>query len=91
MNKNEKKFTRREVEKVINATLKMIVQDSHYFYSSSIDSKYSNLTPNGEEYLIKIFNEFLPLLQEVEREELDQRAREVVLKDLTKNNHEESK
>lgn len=90
MIKNKKKFTRTEVEKVINATLKMIVQDSHYFYSSSIDSKYSNLTPSGEEYLIKIFNEFLPLLQEVEREELDQRAREVVLNDLTKFDQKES-
>ena len=74
-----KEFTKKEVEKVIYSTLKMIVEDSHYFYRSSVDSRYSKLTSSGEEFIIKIFNEFLPLLQEVEQHELEERARDLTL------------
>jgi DNA-binding PadR family transcriptional regulator len=82
--KDNEKFTRREVEKVIYSTLDMMVKDSNYFYSSTVDHRYSRLTTNGEEFLIKIMNKFLPLLCEVEQDELDQRAKNVVFDTLAK-------
>jgi DNA-binding PadR family transcriptional regulator len=72
-------WKRPEVEKVIYSTLKMIVEDRSYFYQSTVDSKYSKLTDQGEQFVIKIFNEFLPLLQEVEQHELEERARDLTL------------
>ena len=72
-------WKRPEVEKIIYSTLKMIVEDRSYFYQSTIDSKYSKLTDQGEQFVIKIFNEFLPLLQEVEQDELEERARDLTL------------
>lgn len=72
-------WKRQEVEKVIYSTLKMIVEDRSYFYQSTVDSKYSKLTDQGEQFVIKIFNEFLPLLQEVEQHELEERARDLTL------------
>jgi len=76
---SEQDWKRPEVEKIIYSTLKMIVEDRSYFYQSTIDSKYSKLTDQGEQFVIKIFNEFLPLLQEVEQDELEERARDLTL------------
>lgn len=84
---DKKKFTSTEVDKVIMSTIRMIVNDSTYFYSSTVDSKYSRLTQQGEEFLVKIMNEFLPLVQDVEQDELNERAKDVVLNALKEENN----
>lgn len=76
---NKKSWSTNEVEKVIYSTLKMVVDDSQYYYKSSVDPRYSKLTRSGEEFVIKILNDFLPLLQEAEQEALEERARDLTL------------
>ena len=75
----KKKFTINEVEKVLSSTFKMIVSDSKYFYASTVDPKFSGLTKEGEQFTIKILNEFLPLLEDCVDRELDERAKNQVL------------
>lgn len=75
----KKKFTLNEIEKVLSGTFKMIVSDSKYFYASTVDPKFSRLTEEGEQFTIKILNEFLPWLQDCTERELDERAKYQVL------------
>jgi len=79
---NKKKFTLEEIEKILSGTFKMVISDSKYFYSSSVDPKFSGLTPEGEHFSVKILNEFLPLLQEWMEHDLDERAKYQVFNTL---------
>lgn len=75
----KKKFTLEEIEKIMTGTFKMIISDHKYFYASTVDPKFSGLTKEGEEFSLKILNEFLPLLQTWMEHDLDERAKYQVL------------
>lgn len=72
----------KEIIEMISGTLRSIVNNSDYFYHSSVGPQYSKLYPQGEQMLIKTMSVLLPLLSKAQEESLDRRAKELVIKEL---------
>ncbi len=71
-----------DVMLLIEGALKTIVSDKEYFYDSRVGPQYSKLSESGEEFLSKTMKTLLPLLAAAHREELDRRAKELVVEQL---------
>lgn len=78
-NYTEEPLTIKEVDQLIKTLMSTIINNSEYFYTSTVDYKYSRLTTQGQEYIVKVLNHLLPLLAEAEREDLQERARDLTL------------
>jgi hypothetical protein len=59
-----------------------LINDKNYFYHSTISANYSKLTDAGVEALTKYITAMAELMIESETKELDQRAKDMVLKGL---------
>jgi len=82
-NYTEDALTSKEVNELIKMLSLAIINNSEYFYSSTVDYRYSKLTKSGEEYIIKALNHLLPLLANAEKNDLEQRARTLVFDTLS--------
>ena len=71
-----------EVMEMISGTLRSIIDNSDYFYRSPVAVQYSKLNPQGEQVLIKTMSVLLPLMAKAQDESLNQRAKELVVKEL---------
>jgi hypothetical protein len=80
--KNLESLNEKEVMEMIGGALRSIVDNSDYFYRSSVSPQYSKLYPQGEQMLIKTMSVLLPLLSKAQEEALDRRAKELVIKEL---------
>ena len=78
----EVSLTERDVLLLIEGALKTIVANKEYFYNSRVAPHYSKLSEPGEEFLLKTMKTLLPLLAQAHTEELDRRAKELVLDTL---------
>ena len=80
--KNLESLNEKEVMEMIGGALRSIVDNSGYFYRSSVGPQYSKLYPQGEQMLIKSMSVLLPLLSKAQEESLDRRAKELVIEEL---------
>ena len=70
-----KQLTTKEVMTMIEGSVKAVVDDSDYFYSSEVGPQYSKLTPKGCDMILKTMTTLLPLLAQAKERELDARAK----------------
>ena len=70
-----KQLTTKEVMTMIEGSVKAVVDDSDYFYSSEVGPQYSKLTPKGCDMILKTMTTLLPLLAQAKERELDERAK----------------
>ena len=72
-----KQLTTKEVMTMIEGSVKAIVDNSDYFYSSGVGPQYSKLTPKGCDMVLKTMTALLPLLAQAQERELDERAKSI--------------
>lgn len=66
----------------VYAGLFEIIKDKNLYYQSGIDSKYNKFTEKGEQEILEWLKLMAPKMLEVEREELDARAKQLVVEEL---------
>ena len=79
---SETALTKKEIEKLLVDTLNGLVDDDALFYSSDVGAKYCYLYENGENYLISTMNLLLGHLHMAKQAELEQRAKDMIIKGL---------
>ena len=72
-----KQLTTKEVMTMIEGSVKAVVDDPVYFYSSGVGPQYSKLTPSGCDMILKSMTALLPLLAQAKERELDERAKSI--------------
>ena len=68
----------------VYAGLYEIVKNQKYYYHSKISSDYCHLTEEGEKALLEFFQMVGPKMLKMEEAMLDQRAKDLVIKELKK-------
>jgi len=74
------------VKDLIYGGLAEITKNGKYYYSSSVGSNYNHLTEQGREVVMEYVEEMIRVLHKTEHEELDRRAKDMVIDGLTKTN-----
>ena len=77
-----KQLTTKEVMTMIEGSVKAIVDNPDYFYSSGVGPQYSKLTPIGCDMILKSMTALLPLLAQAKERELDERAKSITWNSL---------
>ena len=77
-----KQLTTKEVMTMIEGSVKAIVDDPDYFYSSGVGPQYSKLTPRCCDMILKSMTALLPLLAQAKERELDERAKSITWNSL---------
>jgi hypothetical protein len=72
-----KQLTTKEVMTMIEGSVKAIVDNPDYFYSSGVGPQYSKLTPSGCDMILKTMTALLPLLAQAKERELNERAKSI--------------
>ena len=81
-----KQLTTKEVMTMIEGSVKAIVDDPEYFYSSGVGPQYSKLTPSGCDMVLKTMTALLPLLAQAKEHELNERAKSITWNTLQEEN-----
>lgn len=68
----------------VYAGLFEILKDKTLYYQSGIDSKYNKFTEKGEQEILEWIKFMAPKMLEVEKAELDARAKQFVIDELKK-------
>lgn len=68
----------------VYAGLFEILKDKTLYYNSGIDSKYNHFTEKGEQAVLEWLKFVAPKMLEVEKSELDARAKQLVVEELKK-------
>lgn len=77
-------MNRQAVKDLIYGGLAEITKNNNYYYSSSVGSNYNHLTDQGREVVMEYLEGMIRVLHQTEQEELDQRAKKMVIDGLTK-------
>ena len=77
-----KQLTTKEVMTMIEGSVKAIVDNPDYFYSSGVGPQYSKLTPSGCDMVLKTMTALLPLLVQAKERDLDERAKSITWNSL---------
>lgn len=75
------------LQTVIYGGLLELARDSSLFYNSIVGSDYSHLTEEGTQVFTEYLNKMLPMMLKNEKEELDQRAKDLVINGLKGDNN----
>jgi len=73
---------KRAIKDFTHGGLMEIMKDRQYFYYSEVGPDYCHLTEEGERAIIEFINLVSYKMLEADNEELNQRAKEMVLKSL---------
>jgi hypothetical protein len=57
-------------------------RNSRYYYHSSVGNGYCYWTDEGKEAIVDFMKEMAPMMRLAEQQDLDERAKEIVLKEL---------
>ena len=68
----------------VYAGLMEILRHPKYYYNSSVNPDYSHFTEEGEKALLEFFQMVGPKMLKMEEDMLDQRAKDLVIKELKK-------
>ena len=72
------------IKDVVYGGLMEIMRNRQYYYHSGIGSNYSHFTDEGREAVQEFLNTMSGKMMEAEHEELDARAKELVINELKK-------
>ena len=72
------------LHKQVYAGLYEIVKDSRLYHHSIVGKDYCHLTAQGKEEVVKWLEMMAPEMRELERKQLDARAKEMVWEELKK-------
>ena len=81
-----KQLSTKEVMTMIEGSVKAIVDDPDFFYSSGVGPQYSKLTPKGCDMVFKTMTALLPLLAQAKERDLDERAKSITWNSLQEQN-----
>jgi hypothetical protein len=70
------------VKDLIFGGLQELSRNNRFYYYSSVGGSYSYWTEEGKEALVEFMKEMTPLMRAAEEQDLDHRAKEMVLKEL---------
>ena len=70
------------VKDLIFGGLQELSRNSRFYYHSGVGSSYCHWTEEGKEALVEFMKEMTPLMRAAEEEDLDRRAKEMVLREL---------
>ena len=73
---------KRAIKELMYGGLKELTTNSSLYYGSSNDRRFNHFTKAGELALFEFCNEMAKFIAEAEDKELDQRAKDMVLKEL---------
>jgi hypothetical protein len=77
-----KQLTTKEVMTMIEGSVKAVVDNPEYFYTSGVGPQYSKLTPSGCDMVLKTMTALLPLLAQAQERDLDARAKSITWNSL---------
>ena len=81
-----KQLSTKEVMTMVEGSIKAIVDNPDYFYSSGVGPQYSKLTPKGCDMVLKTMTVLLPLLAQAKERDLDARAKSITWNSLQEQN-----
>jgi hypothetical protein len=70
------------VKDLMYGSLNELMQNRQYYYHSSVGAEYSYWTDEGKVMLTQFMSEVTKLIYTSDKNELDRRAKELVLKEL---------
>lgn len=70
------------IKELMYGGLKEIMNNNRYYYKSSVGKHYSNFTAIGKETVNEFVQDIAGYITEAENAELDQRAKDIVMKEL---------
>ena len=70
------------IKDILYGALTELMYDNRYFYRSAVGVKYSNWTEAGTVALAELMLNISNLMYEAEQQELDRRAKEMVMNSL---------
>lgn len=73
------------IKDFIYGGIEEILRNQKYYYHSPVGKDYCQLTEDGEQALVEYLNSFCYLIRQAEEAEIDQRAKDIVLKELKHN------
>jgi hypothetical protein len=73
------------IKELMYGGLKEIMNNSRYYYRSSVGKEYSNFTESGKLVVEKFVTDLAGYITEAENADLDKRARDMVLQELKGN------
>lgn len=76
------KMKKNAVKDLIFGGLQELSLNNRFYYHSSVGGNYSHWTQEGKEALLEFMKEMTPLMRAAEEQDLDHRAKEMVLKEL---------
>lgn len=76
------KMQKAAIKDLVYGGLQEIMNNSSYFYRSSVGKDYSHLTERGKEAVVEYMDLMAYKIWQAEQEDLDRRAKEQVLKEL---------
>jgi hypothetical protein len=77
-----KQLTTKEVMTMIEGSVKAVIDNPEYFYSSGVGPQYSKLTPKGCDMILKTMTALLPLLAQAQERDLNERAKSITWNSL---------
>lgn len=78
------KMDRDALKHILYGGLSELTQNKHYYYHSPISSDYCYWTEEGEKAMVEFVSMVSRLMVEADQEQLDTRAKELVMDGLTK-------
>ena len=72
----------KELDLAMLGAIKGILSQSSLFYYSNVGNDYCHLTESGKDAVAEVVNMFAPRLLKAHEETLDERAKQLVLKEL---------
>lgn len=73
------------IKELMYGGIKEIMNNGKYYYRSSVGKEYSNFTNAGKEVVNEFVQDLAGYITAAENAELDQRAKDMVLKELKGN------
>lgn len=70
------------IKELMYGGLKEIMNNNRYYYKSSVGKEYSTFTENGKTVVQEFVTDLAGYITAAEAAELDQRAKDMVLKEL---------
>ena len=75
------------IKELMYGGIKELMQNSRYYYRSSVSRDYCHFTEEGKIAVYQFVSEISDFISEAEDAELDKRAKDMVMKELTKVNN----
>ena len=82
-----KKYNRKAIQKMLYATINDLTNDPDFYYKSAVGDEYSRLTAEGEQQLLNLISNTIPLIHKCEDEQFQEDCKEATydtLKDQDK-------